>query len=397
MIRHLLKLVWNRKRANALIVAEMFFSFLVVFAVLTGAITFLRGWSEPLGYDWRNVLDVSLNFEADRRAGASKETQAAVLRMLDEARNMPEVESAALAITPPYAFSTAETSRNWRGGVVSFLWDDVTDEYAEVMKIPVLKGRWFSAADDASPMQPVVLDANAAEMLYGDEDPVGKIMEGDDSDKPVRIVGVVAPFRKDGETSSPMKMVFRRFSPTGAYGTLGSELVVRVRPGTPAAFEEHLSRRLQQVAPEIGISVRPMSQMRERMSRMKFAPLVVAGTIGLFLVLMVALGLTGVLWQNVTKRTRELGLRRAMGASGASVHRQVLGEVALLATFALVAGSIVVLQFPMLGIFKFVTKGAFTAAFISALATIYALTVLCGLYPSWLASRLQPADALRYE
>jgi putative ABC transport system permease protein len=130
---------------------------------------------------------------------------------------------------------------------------------------------------------------------------------------------------------------------------------------------------------------------------MKFAPLVVAGTIGLFLVLMVALGLTGVLWQNVTKRTRELGLRRAMGASGASVHRQVLGEVALLATFALVAGSIVVLQFPMLGIFKFVTKGAFTAAFISALATIYALTVLCGLYPSWLASRLQPADALRYE
>jgi putative ABC transport system permease protein len=133
------------------------------------------------------------------------------------------------------------------------------------------------------------------------------------------------------------------------------------------------------------------------MTRMRLAPLVIGGVIGTFLIAMVALGLTGVLWQNVTRRTRELGLRRAMGASSGSVHRQVLAEVILLATIALVLGSIVALQLPILGVLELVTREAFVFGFAGALAAIYALTVLCGLYPSWLASRLQPADALRYE
>jgi ABC-type antimicrobial peptide transport system permease subunit len=58
---------------------------------------------------------------------------------------------------------------------------------------------------------------------------------------------------------------------------------------------------------------------------------------------------------------------------------------------------VIVLQLPILGAFTLVTPAAFSAGFVLALATIYALTVLCGLYPSWLASRLEPADALRYE
>jgi putative ABC transport system permease protein len=124
---------------------------------------------------------------------------------------------------------------------------------------------------------------------------------------------------------------------------------------------------------------------------------VAGGIVALFLISMVALGLTGVLWQNVTKRTREIGLRRAMGASGKQVNRQILLEVVLLATIALLAGSVIVLQLPILGAFTIVTPAAFSTGFALALATIYALTVLCGLYPSWLASRLQPADALRYE
>ncbi|MDQ3281901.1 MAG: hypothetical protein M3Q69_10875, partial [Acidobacteriota bacterium] len=171
MIRHLLKLVWNRKRANALIAAEIFFSFLVVFAVLTAAITFLRGWSEPLGFNWRNVLDVGMQLEVDRRSGPSKETHEAVMRLIDEARALPEVEAAALCLTPPYAFSTAQSSQKWRGRDIEFMWDDVTDEYVNVMQLKLIRGRWFSAADDAWPDQPVVMEASAAEALLGNVDP----------------------------------------------------------------------------------------------------------------------------------------------------------------------------------------------------------------------------------
>lgn len=396
MIRHLFKLVWNRKRANALIVAEIFISFLVVFVVLTGAVMFGTSWRNAIGFDWRNVWDVRMEFDIDAREKADPELQAAVMRMLAEARSFPQVESAALSNTPPYAFSTSEGSRNIDGRQVRMIMDDVSDDFARVMKLKLVRGRFFSSEDDAANFPPVVIDTNAAMAIFGTIDAVGKKLQESDT-LYSNVVGVVEPYRKDGETSFPMNMVFFRTSPSGKYGRLGSHILVRVRPGTSAEFEEQLATRLQQIAPAVSFRVRHMDVMRRGMLRARFAPLILGGIVGLFLVSMVTLGLTGVLWQNVTRRTRELGLRRALGASGPAVHRQILLEVALLATLAILIGAILIVQLPLLGVFRIVTPAAFTAGFLAALATIYGLTVLCGLYPSWLASRLQPADALRYE
>jgi putative ABC transport system permease protein len=395
VILHLLKLVWNRKRANALIVAEMFFSFLVVFGVLVAAIDLWQAWRQPLGFQWKDVLYVRVEMEERRVREPGDETHQQLMRVLDEVRAMPEVVGAALTMTPPYTFAVAESGTRIGGRDVSFLFDDVTDDFANAMQLKVVKGRWFSAEDDAASDHPIVIDTNAAKEFFGDKDPIGQKL--DETPRALRVVGVIEPYRKDGETTAPSRMMFRRYSPQGTYGMLGGNIVVRVRPGTPGAFEESLLRRMQQAAPPLGFVVNPMSQLRERMLRMRTAPLLILGTVGAFLIAMVALGLTGVLWQNVTRRTRELGLRRALGATGSSVHRQVLAEIVLLATFALLAGLVVVLQFPVLGVFTYVTKSAFTTGIVSALAAIYALTVVCGLYPSWLASRLEPADALRYE
>ena len=396
MIRHLLKLVWNRKRANALIVAEIFVSFLVLFAVLTGAITFGSVWSDPIGFEWRNVWDVRMDFDIDAREKADPELHAAVVRMLAETRAFPEVEAVALSNTPAYSFSTSNGTRDIDGRRVDILMDDVSDDFAKVMKLKVIRGRFFNAEDDAAGFPPIVVDRNAALAIWGTVDAVGKKLQESETEYST-VVGVVEPYRKDGEASLPMNMVFFRIATTGKYGRLGSHLLVRVRPGTPAAFEEKLAARLQQIAPKVSFRVRHMDSMRRNLLRTKFAPLVLGGIVGLFLISMVTLGLTGVLWQNVTRRTRELGLRRALGASGPAVHRQILLEVALLATLAVIVGAIVIAQLPIIGVFRIVTPSAFTMGFLGSLATIYGLTVLCGLYPSWLASRLQPADALRYE
>lgn len=396
MIRHLLKLVWNRKRANALIVAEIFISFLVVFAVLTGAVMLATSWSKPIGFNYRNVWDLSMDYEIDGRQQADPELHDAVMRMLSEARSFPQVEAVAASNTPPYAFSTSSGTRTIDGREFSMIMDDVTDDFAKVMQLKIVRGRFFNADDDAAAFQPIVIDTNAAMAIFGTLDAIGKKLE-ETENQYSQVVGIIEPFRKDGEASLPMNMVFFRTSPTRKYGRLGSHILVRVHPGTPAAFEEQLANRLQQVAPKVTFRVRHMESMRRNMLRSRFAPLILGGIVGLFLISMVTLGLTGVLWQNVTRRTRELGLRRALGASGPSVHRQILLEVALLTTIATLIGAILIVQLPILGVFSIVTPAAFTAGFIGALATIYGLTVLCGLYPSWLASRLQPADALRYE
>jgi putative ABC transport system permease protein len=396
VIKHLLKLVWNRKGANALIVAEIFISFLVVFAVLTGAITLIGGWRRPIGFDYNNVWNVRMEFDVNGNQKAPPELTETVARMIDEVRRMPQVESVALSTTPPYSFSTSEGTRNINGRQVTMLFDEVDDSFAKVMKLKLVTGRWFNKEDDAAQNPPIVVDTNTAMEIYGTTDVLGKTWE-ESEDTLYKIVGVVTSYRKDGEASLPMNMVFRRIAPDGRYGRLGNNLMLRLHPGTPAEFEQQLVAKLQQVAPKMTFRVRHLDQMRDNLLRTRLSPIILGGIVGSFLIAMVALGLTGVLWQTVTKRTREIGLRRALGASGPAVRRQILLEVALLATIALVIGSVIVLQLPILGVFKLVTPPAYAAGFAGALATIYALTVLCGLYPGWLASRLEPADALRYE
>jgi putative ABC transport system permease protein len=130
---------------------------------------------------------------------------------------------------------------------------------------------------------------------------------------------------------------------------------------------------------------------------MRMIPLLLGGTVALFLLSMVGLGLTGVLWQSITQRTRELGLRRAMGASRSAVRAQVLLEIGLLTALAVGAGLLVVIQLPLFELVGILDGFVFTGALVVAITSIFGLTLLCGLYPSWLAMRVEPAEALRNE
>ncbi len=142
-----------------------------------------------------------------------------------------------------------------------------------------------------------------------------------------------------------------------------------------------------------------MDHLRERKVSDYLMPLTVLAVIAGFLLLMVTLGLTGVVWQSVTVRLREFGLRRAAGASGVSVRRQVFAEMAVMTTFAVLAGAAIVGQAPFLPLPEgiVVDPPIFIGAVALSAAAIYCLTLACGWYPSRLASRIPPAEALRYE
>jgi putative ABC transport system permease protein len=280
---------------------------------------------------------------------------------------------------------------------VHVAFDHVTDGYAKAMSIPIVRGRWFKPEDDALGFVPVVIDADLSEALFGDKDPLGQKFD-EESEREMRVVGITAPFRKNGEfTGDHINMAFERVSLLQKNVTAPANIIIRVRPGTPASFEEAISRRTHEIFPNYEQRVRRMEAMRTFAMRLYLIPVAAGSVIAAFLIGMVALGLSGVLWQNVTRRTREIGLRRALGATGNEVNRQILMEVALLATLALIVGVIIVAQLPLLGIFQLVSPASFAIGLAGALATIYGLTLLCGLYPSWLAGRVQPAQALHYE
>lgn len=174
-------------------------------------------------------------------------------------------------------------------------------------------------------------------------------------------------------------------------------LLIRTWPGTTAAFEEHVMRRLQAAVPAWTFQPQPMEQARATILRGYAAPVAAAALVAGFLVLMVALGLSGVLWMSVTQRTRKIGLRRAKGATGSGIQRQVIGEVLVLTSVAVVAGVLVVAQFPLLDVFGPVPPGVYVIGLALAVACIFLVSVAAAWAPSRMASSIDPAEALRYE
>jgi putative ABC transport system permease protein len=403
MIRHLLKLVWNRKRTNALIILEIFFSFLVLFVVGTLGLYLWDNLRRPLGFSYDRVLVTSINMQQSGDDTFEPEQVAMFERVLQEARTLAPVEAAAGAMLAPYDLGGYNGTWQFNGRPIETEFNEVTLDFDKAMGLQLVQGRWFQKGDEALAWRPVVVNAEMARQVFGDADPIGKRFGDPDKERMEperRVVGVVSEFRKGGELSGPgnYTFMFKRVGlPAEARDRPPRNLVVKVRPGTPVEFEEQLAKRLQAVAPAWSFEVKPLSQMRASSFKLRLTPLIIGGIVALFLMLMVGLGLIGVLWQNLLQRTREMGLRRAAGASRSGVHTQVLLEQMILTSFGVLLGAVLVAQIPLLDLIGFIKPKIFLGGMVLAMLSIYLLAAVCALYPSSMASRVQPAEALRYE
>jgi putative ABC transport system permease protein len=212
-----------------------------------------------------------------------------------------------------------------------------------------------------------------------------------------RVVGVITDLRRSGEFSASPYLAIIPARLGDAEEHPPDRLLIKVRPGSGVMFEERLVSVLNRVAPEWTFNVDSLLSSRERMLRFYLLPLLVLGLIAGFLVIMVGLGLIGVLWQSVTRRTSEMGLRRALGGTTGAVRGQIMGELLVLTTLAVGLGTLVVLQLPMLGVLPFLSFGIYLAGLALSLLVTYLVVMLCSLYPSWLATRIHPGTALQHE
>ncbi len=403
MIRHLLKLVWNRKRINFLIMVEIFFSFIVVFAVIFMAVYSIDNYRQPLGFSYDNVWAVSIHSSHDEIDEDQTRRLAAMKAILQATREFDQVEVAAVMWNAPFGRGDWTTGRKLRNGRDLDVGQNLaTDDLKDVLGLQVIRGRWFNREDDAATnYKPVIINRRFAEGMFGSEDPIGKdVSEPSTNNKPVdqlRVIGVIEDFRNRGEFAEQRGYMLYRHDLERPMEIIPNTILMRVRPGTPAAFEEQLLRRLQSEARESSFEIKSLAEMRDGMLQEYLVPIAAFGLIAGFLLLMVALGLTGVLWLNVTQRTKEIGLRRAKGATRARIYRQILGEVLLIASFGVAVGVLVVVQFPLLDFLGFVEPQVFAWAIGVSLLVIYGLALLSGIYPSRLATKVVPAEALHYE
>lgn len=393
MIRHLLKLVWHRKRSTGLLMLEIAISFLVVFAVALFGLTLGRNWRQPLGYAWQDVWTVEVNMHVTTDDEWTAEQSTRTKALLAEARGLQRVQAAAGAFVVPYEFSSTNSNVSYKRRSPMTYADEVSDDFAATMGLHLVAGRFFGREDDGAAMEPVVINRRLARALFDDDNPIGKVMER--GERELRVVGMVDDFRQFGEVSTSDNYMFQRIRLGDATSRPPRRLLLKVAPGTPASYEQEILARLAPVVPGWSLAVEPLSTLRHSRLRLEMAPLVVMAVVAGFLLLMVGLGLLGVLWQNVTRRTRELGLRRAAGASRAAVQRQVLLELVLITSVAVLPAVLLVVQLPLLSLD--LDTRIIPVAVIAALVAIYGLAMLCAFYPSRMATRLAPAEALRWE
>jgi putative ABC transport system permease protein len=417
MTRHLLRLIWNRKRQNFLLTVEIFFSFLTLFGVVLLGMQYANNARHPLGYEVARVWSITVDRkEPDQELAVKARHRETYSQLLTALREMPEIEVVAAGFTGPYANAQWGSGYRLTGGrQIEYGANSVTDGYCELLNIPVVEGRWFSREDDAAAWKPVVINRRLARAIFGDANAVGQIIPEErdpnapppdpgSTEKPraARVIGIVEEFRQNGELSAPENYLFYRMRLENAEpdASLPERLFVRLAPGTPASFEELLVKRAMAVAGSWSFEVQPVEDMRTDKLRQYTGPLIVIGTIAGFLLLMVGLGLTGVVWQSVTQRIREFGLRRAKGATIPNVRTQVLAEIVIMTSLAVAAAVILLAQVPLLPLPRDLTgipASVFIASIVVSVAAIYVLTLACGWQPSRLATRIQPAEALHYE
>jgi putative ABC transport system permease protein len=230
---------------------------------------------------------------------------------------------------------------------------------------------------------------------------IGKIVPWGHEGAKSKIVGVISAFRQKGEYAQVHPGIFqfldRQKSPDSTtVPALANHLLIRLRPGVSRAFEEKLMKQAGQIARGWTLEMETMEEMRASSNKVALIPLVIFSIVCGFLIINVALGLFGVLWYNINRRISEIGLRRAIGAASGQVYRQFIGEVLVLATFGVLAGMLVAVQFPLLQVFG-VQTGVYLGALAGAVVLIYLLAAGCAAYPSRQAAGIAPARALHEE
>ncbi|RFM28519.1 ABC transporter permease [Deminuibacter soli] len=389
MLKHLFILIWNKKKQNSLLLTEVLVSFLVLFAVFTLLVFNYRNYSKPRGFEYSNVWVANFNNDLGTTNGDSAAMFYDNLR-----RNMlslPQVKAVCFTnANTPFSGNTSQTGFPYKGkDVRSINYYLAEDSYKDALQLHLLEGRWFAKNEGAAKNKPIVINNKLKTELFGTGKALGQLV-GDDKNQ-MQVIGVVEDGKYTNEYMPAGKAMYVR-PDTSEYHWMGTAMI-RVAPGSDAAFEGRLYKLMANTMKNANIEITHLEDKRKSANNTTLVPVIILGTVSGFLIINVALGLFGVLWYNINKRRGEIGLRRAVGATGNGISGQLVAESLLLATLALLVGIFFAIQFPLLNVLDLPT-GVYLWALLFAIVFIYALVLVCSLYPGKQAAAIYPAVAL---
>ena len=383
---------------SGLLVAQIAFSMLLLVAAGLFARALATARAIDPGFDPHGVHVASLDLELARYDTARGPLLAS--RLLERTGALPGVQAVALsAMLPldggglglgPIQVPGRPAPDPERGHEAD--WNVVTPGYFDVLRLPLVRGRGFTDADRRGSADVAIVNETLARRMFGTDDVVGRTFRNED--RTVTVVGVArdAKYRSLGE--SPRGFVYVPFAQW--YFT---RMSLMVRTGTEGTMAPSLRRTVAELDPALPIldQRRLVDQIAVSLFPQRVA-LWVAGSLGGVALLLALLGIYGVTAYGVTQRTREIGIRIALGAERERVLALVLRQGVVLAAMGVGAGLLLALAAT-----RVLASLLYGVAATDPIAIGGAAVVLVGaaLVASWLPARraagVDPAVALRGE
>jgi predicted permease len=394
--------LWRRFGAN-LVVVEL----AVAVVLLVGA--------GLLGKSFYKLLHVDLAFQPDHLATMQvalpqttypKDPQwvAVQRQILDRIRSLPGVQSASLTSVFPVSGNGNTdwiriVGKPYNGEHNEVNQRDVSSDYFKTLEAKLERGRFFTDEEDASKPKVAIINKAFVSKYFPGEDPIGRVMgDGDLTPKSLRqIIAVVDDIKESSldVDTWPAEYTPANQGPDNYFG-----LVVRTSQAE-ATMLPVLRATVQQIDPGIGVFDEQTELQRINDSQTAYLHRSSAWLVGGFAALALLLGvvgLYGVIAYSVSQRTREIGVRMALGAQQSSVYRMILKEAGWLTGVGIVAGltcSIAVATLMLKLLFGIHTWDVSTLAAVALVLGASAL--LASYFPARRAASVNPVEALRAE
>ena len=393
------------QRARSLLVtAEVALSF----ALLVGAGLLVKSLVRLYGAD--TGLQASRVLTAGLRTPQGRyNSEAAVrdfyARAMERIRAIPGVESAAAVSLVPIGGPGLQLSRAFlpegapeppAGPEFNGEWSVVTPSYFETMKISVVKGRPFTDHDTAASTPVAIISESMAHQVFGDRDPIGqRIRSWRDENRLREIVGVARDVRYFGVSDVGRPLVY---VPHQQDMWPGMRVVIRTA-GDPLAATKLVRQAIASIDPDVPLAgVAAMEQYRlESMALPRLAAALLSG-LSLMALVLAAVGVLGLTSYTVSMRTREFGLRLALGAAPSALIRLVLGHAVVLTAIGIVLGGAASYGWArLLQSLLFEVTATDVGTFVSMGAVMAGVAMLASYVPACRAARVDPALTLRAE
>jgi putative ABC transport system permease protein len=390
---------------NVLVVAEIALACVLLVGAGLAANSFLRVQQVEPGFNAVRVLTMRLQVPENRYTTMS-ELNGFYARALERLAATPGIEAVALANNLPLSRANAIRRLTIDGHSESVPADFgvVSPAYFQTLQLPLRQGRVFTEADTATSTGVVVIDETMARQYFPQENAVGKRLRLGDAGNPwLEIVGIVADSKSNGlerESFPGIYIPYQQRQATLVENLVGRQMTLLIRTvSEPSNHITALRQALREIEPNQAVTdVQSLPQvLAESFAPQRFRTTLLS-LFALVAVLLAGLGIYGVMNYSVSQRTREIGIRVALGAETRDVLRLVLRQgltLALLGVALGVAASLALTRLMKTLLFGVSTTDPLTFGSVALLLALIAL-LACWI-PARRATKVDPMIALRCE